>query len=288
MQANDVKPTRLAAAQTGVRIFLKKCAEAAEGRADPLRRRGGGRDAADRPTTRSCARRSATPAPFRGFGGTAIGDALAAAVQLGLKSAGLERPAARSPPYRRVAPTRSPASSLVSILFLSDGHQTRGAPAAARRARRRRRRRASPSTRSRSERRTGRSRTSPALRRRRLQLPGRRRRAGAAFRPAARPDDAARDRAPDRREFFRRDARRARSQAAYSKLGSSLGRVPAARGDRRVPARRGDAARARGRALGALGAAASLVTTDVLPQHVRLDGATSLGENRGGDRCSPT
>ena len=46
-------------------------------------------------------------------------------MQLGLKSAGLSSNGSLAA-YRTVAPTRSPASSLVSILFLSDGHQTRG------------------------------------------------------------------------------------------------------------------------------------------------------------------
>jgi Ca-activated chloride channel homolog len=70
---------------------------------------------------------------FPGFGGTAIGDALAAAVELAQQSA---PPANPAPPTTTTgqtiafnvaaaapAPTKSPP---VSILFLSDGSQTRG------------------------------------------------------------------------------------------------------------------------------------------------------------------
>src|SRR5581483_9439308 len=55
---------------------------------------------------------------FEGFGGTAIGDALATAVQLGQEITGTGG--------AQAAATPRPASTLVSILFLSDGHQTRG------------------------------------------------------------------------------------------------------------------------------------------------------------------
>ena len=124
MQANDVKPTRLAAAQSAMNSFLDRV---------PKRLKvglilfAGEADVAMPPTTdHELVRQSiADVGAFRGFGGTAIGDALAAAVQLGLKSAGLTGSGSLAA-VRTVAPTPSPASSLVSILFLSDGHQTRG------------------------------------------------------------------------------------------------------------------------------------------------------------------
>ena len=62
------------------------------------------------------------------FGGTAIGDALQAAVELGQEITGANRTTA-APSGRSLASLHAaagPASTLVSILFLSDGHQTRG------------------------------------------------------------------------------------------------------------------------------------------------------------------
>jgi Ca-activated chloride channel family protein len=124
MQANDVKPTRLVAAQAAMNTFLDRV---------PKRLKvglilfAGEADVAMPPTTDHQLVRQAISdvGAFRGFGGTAIGDALAAAVQLGLKSAGLTSNGSLAA-LRTVAPATSPASSLVSILFLSDGHQTRG------------------------------------------------------------------------------------------------------------------------------------------------------------------
>src|SRR5439155_18952660 len=68
---------------------------------------------------------------FHGFGGTAIGDAIATAVQVGLRSAGVNGTSVSALSNQRelasyVAETKRPSSTLVSILFLSDGHQTRG------------------------------------------------------------------------------------------------------------------------------------------------------------------
>jgi Ca-activated chloride channel homolog len=59
-----------------------------------------------------------------GFGGTAIGDALAAAVKVGLASAGVQ--GSRGLAAYHPAAARRSASTLVTILFLSDGHQNRG------------------------------------------------------------------------------------------------------------------------------------------------------------------
>lgn len=111
MNATDVKPTRLAAAQRAARSFLV--------RVPPHLRVGlivfsGEPRVAALPTTNRVPVRDAIDAlgTFSGRGGTAIGDALAAAVTLGSRDV--------------VAPPRAGPSDAVSILFLSDGEQTRG------------------------------------------------------------------------------------------------------------------------------------------------------------------
>jgi len=124
MEANDVKPTRLAAAQGAIRTFLKKV---------PSRVRvglvlfAGVPEEATPPTTNHVlVGQAADDADvFRGgFGGTAIGDALAFAVKVGLKSAGVQGTRGLTVYHPVAAPT--PASTLVTILFLSDGRQNRG------------------------------------------------------------------------------------------------------------------------------------------------------------------
>jgi len=119
MQATDVKPTRLGAAQAALRTFL-----------DHVPRRvhvgliafAGEAQVASPLTTDHAAVRASLDdlSFFNGFGGTAIGDALAAAVRLGETAlpGGQQQVIAFT--------TRKPGSSLVSILFLSDGKQTRG------------------------------------------------------------------------------------------------------------------------------------------------------------------
>ncbi|MGH2935297.1 MAG: VWA domain-containing protein [Gaiellaceae bacterium] len=123
MHANDVKPTRLVAAQRALRVFLAKV---------PKRVRlglvlfSGVPEVATPPTTDHELVRQAVDAAdvqLGNGGGTAIGDALAAAVKLGLASAGLQ--GGRGLAVHHVA-APAPASTLVTILFLSDGHQTRG------------------------------------------------------------------------------------------------------------------------------------------------------------------
>ncbi len=125
MQANDVKPTRLVAAQQALRIFLKKVpsrvrlalilfAGEAEVAAPPTRDHALVLQAVDDAGVQ-----------LGGGGGTAIGDALAAAVRLGLSSAGIGSSRGLAA-YHPVAAPPSPSSTLVTILFLSDGHQTRG------------------------------------------------------------------------------------------------------------------------------------------------------------------
>jgi Ca-activated chloride channel family protein len=126
MRANDVKPSRLDAAEQAIRIFLKRV---------PPRVRvalilfAGEAEVAAPPTTdHELVAQSVNDADiFPGFGGTAIGDALAAAVKLGQQATntrGTRGLTAYNPDAAPAAP--KVASSLVSILFLSDGHQTRG------------------------------------------------------------------------------------------------------------------------------------------------------------------
>lgn len=124
MEANDVKPSRLAAAQGAIRTFLQKV---------PSRVRvglvlfAGVPEEATPPTTNHALVEQSVDAAnvFRGgFGGTAIGDALAFAVKVGQKSAGIQGSRGLTA-YHPVADA-SPASTLVTILFLSDGHQNRG------------------------------------------------------------------------------------------------------------------------------------------------------------------
>jgi Ca-activated chloride channel homolog len=119
MDARDVKPTRLLAAQAAVRSFLDRV---------PKRLRvgliafAGIPSVVTPPTTDHDLVRHSLEyiADYGGFGGTAIGDAVAAAVELGQRSvAGNGNLAAATTPRRS-------ARGLVSVLFLSDGAQTRG------------------------------------------------------------------------------------------------------------------------------------------------------------------
>jgi Ca-activated chloride channel family protein len=130
MRANDVKPSRLQAAQKAIHTFIARV---------PKRLRvglilfAGEPEIATPPTTdhQLVAQAVDDAGLYHGFGGTAIGDALKAAVQLGVRSSGgslnlvstLGSPALAS---RTIAAPARPASTLVSILFLSDGAQTRG------------------------------------------------------------------------------------------------------------------------------------------------------------------
>jgi Ca-activated chloride channel family protein len=130
MQAVDVRPTRLGAAQEALHTFLAKV--------PPRLKVGlilfaGEAQVATPPTSDHALVSEAIDevAFFNGFGGTAIGDALATAVQVGLRSAGVHGNSVSAlGPTRSlasyVAAPRQPASTLVTILFLSDGHQTRG------------------------------------------------------------------------------------------------------------------------------------------------------------------
>jgi Ca-activated chloride channel homolog len=121
MQASDVRPTRLAAAQQAVRSFID--------RVPPQVRIGlvafsGDAEVAAPPTAdRAVLRQSLDGiSTFPAFGGTAIGDALAVAVDLARQAVSGGSGSLASV---TVAASDDP-KGLASILFLSDGHQTRG------------------------------------------------------------------------------------------------------------------------------------------------------------------
>lgn len=131
MQAQDVKPTRLAAAQKAIHTFLAKVPS---GLKVGLVLFAAEAEVATPPTTdHGLVGQAVDDAAFvEGFGGTAIGDALATAVQLGQQVIGTSgsqqtalavRSLASFGPAAAAAQTSHP---LVSILFLSDGRQTRG------------------------------------------------------------------------------------------------------------------------------------------------------------------
>ena len=128
MHAIDVKPTRLTAAQEALHTFLNEV---------PKRLKvglvlfAGEAEVAAPPTTDHDLVSNAIDDAsfFNGFGGTAIGDAIALAVRLGVKSSGtsLSGQSTMSAERQLAAYVAAPkTSSLVSILFLSDGHQNRG------------------------------------------------------------------------------------------------------------------------------------------------------------------
>jgi len=133
MQAEDVKPTRLGAAQEAIRTFLD---QAPDGLRVGLVVFAGDAQVATPPTRDHELVETAVDEidQFLVFGGTAIGDALRTAVELGRQSTG-EPPAtdgeiAAGQP-EQVTRTLAQAvgcvgKSPVSILFLSDGAQTRG------------------------------------------------------------------------------------------------------------------------------------------------------------------
>ncbi len=122
MEAKDVKPTRLRAATAAVRLFLDRVPNRLQ---VGLIAFAGDPAVATPPTTDHRLVREAldTIEWFPSFGGTAIGDALAAAVKLGQQAARGESGNLAS---ATAAPPATQTQGLVSILFLSDGAQTRG------------------------------------------------------------------------------------------------------------------------------------------------------------------
>lgn len=135
MQAKDVEPTRLGAAQEALRMFLDK---APDGLRVGLVVFAGEAQVGTPPTDdHELVETAITDIDeFLIYGGTAIGDALQSAVLLGRQVTDLvpaeeEGTAAGAPtePTRSLAQATEPSDdekSPVSILFLSDGAQTRG------------------------------------------------------------------------------------------------------------------------------------------------------------------
>jgi Ca-activated chloride channel family protein len=132
MQATDVQPTRLGAAQQALRLFLDSV---------PERLRvgfvifAGEAQVATPPTAdHDLVGQSVDSAgEFLIYGGTAIGDALQTAVELGKRAVDQQESEGQvaAPGSTRGTRTLAQATvcdeeSLVSILFLSDGAQTRG------------------------------------------------------------------------------------------------------------------------------------------------------------------
>jgi Ca-activated chloride channel homolog len=122
MQASDVRPSRLAAAQKAVRSFLDRVPP--QVRIGLVAFSGDAQVAAPPTTDRALLRQSLDGiGTFPAFGGTAIGDALAVAVDLAKQA--LAGGSAQLASVGLAAPAST--KGLASILFLSDGHQTRGA-----------------------------------------------------------------------------------------------------------------------------------------------------------------
>lgn len=117
MAAKDVRPSRLAAAETAAQTFIDKA---------PKRMKiglvvfAGEPQLAAPPTTDHELVKQAVESvgEFSGYGGTAIGDALAMATQVAQQAV--------NEGSLTAAGTSSPTHGLASILFLSDGAQTRG------------------------------------------------------------------------------------------------------------------------------------------------------------------
>jgi len=122
MQAKDVKPSRIGAAAAAVRTFLDRVPDRLQ---VGLIAFAGDPAVANPPTTNhDLVRKSLdTIEWFPSFGGTAIGDALAAAVKLGQQAV---TGASGNLASVTTAAPNTETRGLVSILFLSDGAQTRG------------------------------------------------------------------------------------------------------------------------------------------------------------------
>jgi Ca-activated chloride channel family protein len=122
MHATDIKPSRLAAAQNAVRTFLDHAPK--QLRVGLIAFAGDPNVAAPVTTDHGLVKAADDSlGDLVGFGGTAIGDALQAAVQLAHQSVG---PTQSPSGNQTIAYQPHGAQSPVSILFLSDGHQTRG------------------------------------------------------------------------------------------------------------------------------------------------------------------
>lgn len=130
MQAKDVEPTRLAAAQEAVRTFLDRAPDRL--RIALVAFAGDPQVAAPPTTDRELVRASLNQINhYPGYSGTAIGDALELAVEVaqqatGQGSGGGDGGTGQTIAYRSVAAAQAAEDAIASILFLSDGSQTRG------------------------------------------------------------------------------------------------------------------------------------------------------------------
>jgi Ca-activated chloride channel family protein len=124
MEAKDVKPSRIGAATAAVRTFLDRVPDRLQ--VGLIAFAGDPAVAAPPTADHDLVRKSLeTIEWFPSFGGTAIGDALAAAVKLGQQSVAGNGGNGNLASVTTAAPD-TPTHGLVSILFLSDGAQTRG------------------------------------------------------------------------------------------------------------------------------------------------------------------
>ncbi|MEN3313575.1 MAG: Ca-activated chloride channel [Actinomycetota bacterium] len=122
MEAKDVKPNRIGAAAAAIRTFLGRVPDRLQ--VGLIAFAGDPAVAAPPTTNHDLVRKSLeTIEWFPSFGGTAIGDALAAAVKLGQQAVGGQNGNLAS---ATAATPETETQGLVSILFLSDGAQTRG------------------------------------------------------------------------------------------------------------------------------------------------------------------
>jgi Ca-activated chloride channel family protein len=122
MEAKDVKPNRIGAAAAAIRTFLDRVPDRLQ--VGLIAFAGDPAVAAPPTTNHDLVRKSLeTIEWFPSFGGTAIGDALAAAVKLGQQAVTGDSGNLAS---ATTAAPNTPTHGLVSILFLSDGAQTRG------------------------------------------------------------------------------------------------------------------------------------------------------------------
>ena len=129
MQARDVRPTRLAAAQEAVRTFLDRVPDRL--RVALVAFAGDPQVAAPPTLDHELVRASLDQIHlYPGYSGTAIGDALALAVELAEQATGGGSGGGdgtgQTIAYRTVAPAPAPEEAIAAIAFLSDGSQTRG------------------------------------------------------------------------------------------------------------------------------------------------------------------
>jgi Ca-activated chloride channel family protein len=121
MQAQDVRPTRLVAARRAARTFLDRVPERL--RVALIVFSGEVHVAAPPTSDHELVRQSIDAIGNWGFSGTAIGDAIVRAVEVGQRAVDDDRMLAS---FGAARPPAAGTRGLVSIVFLSDGRQNRG------------------------------------------------------------------------------------------------------------------------------------------------------------------